>query len=240
MYNDINNNMNDKMNDNIIDKKNILLDHDLEKMRHDILAMASRVEEYLGKALAALMNGDRELAKEVKANDKIVNSMQLKMEDEASILLATRHPAAGDLREMVSIFKIAGNLERIGDYAVHLAKAAIKLSGDPPFRSLEHIQKMAGTGQEMLRLAISAFLAKDPEAARRTAAMDTVIDAEHKLLSEEILSLMKHPKASAKKALRILKISGDLERMGDHITTICEIVIFMILARHENLNAQGR
>ena len=216
---------------------NILLETEMGKMRHEILTMASLVEADIGKALAALMAGDKDLAREVKANDERINAMQLKMEDDASILLATQHPVAGDLREMVAIFKIAGNLERIGDYAVHLAKAAIKLSGNPPFRSLEHIEKMATTGQEMLRLAISAFLAKDPEAARKTAAMDSIIDEEHKLLTEEILTLIKkEPKGSIKKAVRLLNTSGYLERMGDHITTICENTIYMTLARHEDLN----
>ena len=213
-----------------------LFQEELDKLRRDILDMATRVEEDLCKALAAFMNNDRELAKEVKANDKIINAMQLKIEDTASILIATQQPVAGDLRELVAIFKICGNLERIGDYAVHLAKAALKLAEDPPFSSVERIGKIAETGQEMLRLAISAFLAKDSKAARKAAELDNIIDEEHKLLTEEILAFIKEKKSSVKKAIRLLNTSGYLERMGDHITNICESIIYMVEVKHVELN----
>ena len=213
-----------------------ILQDELEMLRHKILTMASRVEEDLGKALAALRNDDPAMAKEVKANDAVINAMQLEIEDEALALLATQQPVARDLRELVTIFKITGNLERIGDYAVHLAKAALKLSGAPPFRSLEHIEKMAEIGQEMLRAAISAYLARDPEAARKAGAMDVLIDTEHKALTEEILKFIKDQSGFVKKAVRLLNTSGFLERLGDHITNICESVIYMAEAKHEELN----
>jgi len=213
-----------------------LLSKEMEKLRHDILVMASRVEEDLGKALTALRKDDPELAKEVKANDALVNAMQLKIEDAALVLMATQQPVATDLRELITVFKITGNLERIGDYTVHLAKAALKLSGNPPFRSLEHIEKMAETGKEMLSSAISAYLAQDVKTARETAAMDGIIDTEHKQLTEEILSHIKERSGFVKKAVRLLNTSGYLERLGDHITNICEDIIYMINAKHEELN----
>jgi phosphate transport system protein len=219
-----------------MNETNILLQRELDKLRHDILAMASLVEEDIGKALTALRNGDKLLAKEVKTNDKTVNSMQKKIEDEAATLIATQHPVAGDLREAVTIFKIAGNLERIGDYAVHLAKAASKLSGEPTFRSIDHIEKMAETGQEMLRNSISAFLAKDTKAARNVASIDPSIDEQHKLLTEEILGFIKEKNGAVKKAVRVLSTSSYLERMGDHITNICEGIIYMVDSKHEELN----
>ena len=217
-------------------KTRITLQEELDRLRHDILIMASKVGEDLGKALSALKTDDRELAQEVKANDAVINAMQLKIEDDTSILIATQAPVATDLRELVTIFKITGNLERIGDHAVHLAKAALKLSGEPPFRSIEHIDRMAETGQQMLRAAIAAFLAKDTDAARKTAAMDSIIDAEHKLLTEETLKLMKERPRFVKKAVRLLNASGYLERLGDHITNICEGIIYMVEAKHEELN----
>jgi phosphate transport system protein len=198
--------------------------------------MAARVEEDLGKALSALRNNDAELAKEVRAGDAVVNAMQLKIEDEAAIVIATQQPVARDLRELVTIFKLTGNIERIGDHAVHLAKAAIKLSGEASFRPLEHIERMAETGKEMLRAAIGAFLSQDAEEARKAAALDDKIDAEHKTLTEEVLSLMKEHPELAKKAVRILNTSSHLERLGDHITNICEAIIYMTEGRHEELN----
>ncbi|MDR2110043.1 MAG: phosphate signaling complex protein PhoU [Spirochaetaceae bacterium] len=216
--------------------KRIFFLEELNRLRHDVLAMASRVEEDLAKALTALRNDDRELAKEVKADDTVVNAMQLKIEDQAAILIATQQPVARDLRELVTIFKLTGNLERAGDHAVHLAATALKLSGEPPFRSLEHLERMAETGREMLRAAISAYLSQDPESARNAAAMDDKIDEEHRALTEEILRLMKEHPELVKKAVRILNTSGFLERLGDHITNICEAVIYMVECKHEELN----
>ena len=214
----------------------ILFLEELNRLRHDILAMATRVEEDLGKALAALRNNDKELAKEVKKDDEVVNAMQLKIEDAAAIVIATQQPVARDLRELVTVFKITGNLERVGDHAAHLAKAAIKFSGKAQFRSMEHLERMAETGQRMIRDSISAYLAQDAEGARAAAALDDCIDSEHKALIEETLSLMKEHPELVKKAVRLINTSGNLERLGDHITNICEGVIYMVEGKHEELN----
>ena len=214
----------------------IMLFEELNRLRHDILAMGTRVEEDLGKALSALRNNDVALAREVQADDEVVNAMQLKIEDEAAIVIATQQPVARDLRELVTVFKMTGNLERIGDYAVHLAKAAIKFSQDAPFRSMGHLVCMAETGQAMIRAAIAAFLSQDADGARKVAALDDKIDEEHKALTEEVLSLMKEQPGLVKKAVRLLNVSGFLERLGDHITNICEAIIYMAEGRHEELN----
>ena len=213
----------------------IFLD-ELNRLRHDVLTMATRVEEDLGKTLTALRTNDIELAKEVVADDAVINAMQLKIEDETAIVIATQQPVARDLREMVTIFKLTSNLERIDDHVVHLAKTVIKLSGEPPFRSAEHIEKMAETGREMIRDAVSAYLNQDSEGARKTALLDDKIDTEHKALTEEILSLMKEHPDYIQKAARVLNTSGHLERLGDHITNICESIIYMTEGKHEELN----
>jgi phosphate transport system protein len=209
---------------------------ELNRLRHDVLAMATRVEEDLGKALSALRNNDVELAKEVKADDAVINAMQIKIEDQAAIVIATQQPVARDLRELVTIFKLTSNLERAGDHAVHLAKAAIKFSDKASFRSMEHLERMAETGQEMIRSSISAFLSQDAQEARNVAALDDIIDAEHKILVEEVLSLIKERPKLTKKAIRLLKTSSYLERLGDHVTNICEAIIYMVEGRHEELN----
>ena len=151
---------------------------ELSRLRQDILAMATRVEENLGKALIALKKRDSDLAKEVRANDPHIDAMQLRIEDDTAIVIATQQPVARDLREMVTIFKLTSNIERVGDHAVHLARAAKKLSksGDSPFRAQEHLEKMAETGKLMLRAAISAYMAQDSKAARKAASMDDKID----------------------------------------------------------------
>jgi phosphate transport system protein len=214
----------------------VIFSEEQDRLRHEILAMATLVDENLGKALSALRDSDAELARQVKAGDTAINDMQLKIEDAAAVLIATQQPVAADLRELVTIFKLTVNLERAGDHAVHLAKTVIKLSGKASFRAMGHLAKMAETGQEMIRGAITAFLAKDAEAARRTAVMDDIIDEEHKSLIQEVLMLMKKRPELLKKALRMIQTSGDLERLGDHMTNICEAIVYMIESRHEELN----
>ena len=213
-----------------------LLSEEMNQLRRELTLMASRVEEDLGKALAILHSGSEGLLKEVKESGKIVDSLQLKIEDMALILIATQQPKARDLRELITVFKLTSNLERIGDYGIHLAKAAAKFSRKPPLRSIERVERMATTGQEMLSAAFSAYLAQDPNAARQAASMDDKIDDEHKALTEELLSLMKKKPELVKAAARLLRLSGYMERLGDHITNICEGVIFMTEGSHEGLN----
>jgi len=112
----------------------------------------------------------------------------------------------------------------------------IKLSGEPPFRSTERLERMVETGREMIRNSISAFLNQDTTAARKAAALDDKIDEEHKALTEEVLSLMKEHPELIKQASRLLNTSNHLERLGDHITNICEGIIYMTEGKHEELN----
>ncbi|MCL2410515.1 MAG: phosphate signaling complex protein PhoU [Treponema sp.] len=210
----------------------------LNLLRQDILTMATKVEENIGKALAALRTCNIELANEVRENDSEVDAMQLKIEDDAAMVIATQQPVARDLREMVTIFKLTGNIERVGDHAAHLARAAKKLTkaGKSPFRAQMHLERMAETGLIMLRSAISAYMAQDAQAARNTAAMDIQIDVEHKALSDDIKKAIKKNPSLVKGGLQILRTSNQLERLGDHVTNMCEAIIYMVEGKHEALN----
>ncbi|MBL8967743.1 MAG: phosphate signaling complex protein PhoU [Spirochaetaceae bacterium] len=214
----------------------IQLMDEMNRLHHDVLAMGTRVEEDLRRAIEAFKTQDVELAKEVKADDAVVNALQLKIDDQAAILIATQQPVARDLRELVTIFKVTDNLERAGDHAVHLAKAAIKLAGEPGFRQGERLERMAETGCEMLRGAVAAYLNRDVEEARRVAALDDAIDREHKALVEEVLELMRERPDQVKRAARLLTTSGFLERLGDHMTNVCEAVVYMVEGVHVELN----
>jgi phosphate transport system protein len=210
----------------------------LGSLRQDVLEMATKVEENIGKALTALRTCNRELADEVRNDDKEVDAIQFRIEDDTAIVIATQQPVARDLREMVTIIKLTSSIERVGDHAVHLARAAKKLTkaGGSPFRAQVHLEKMAETGKKMLRAAISAFMSHDAEAARDAAAMDNEIDIEHKALTKDILKVIQKDSLLAKSALQILRTSNQLERLGDHITNMCEAIIYMIEGKREELN----
>ena len=214
------------------------LSEDQKRIRHDVLTMSILVEENINKALVALKTCNKELAKETRAKDAEVNAMQKQIEDDATIIIATQQPVARDLRELIAIFSLTSNLERIGDYARDLAKVAQKLAkrNDSPFRAQEYLEKMAETGLKMLRGSISAFLHQDIKAAREVAQMDHIIDDNHKTLTEEVLKLMKKHPDLVKRAFQVLKTSNQLERLGDHITNICEAVIYIVEGSREELN----
>jgi len=209
---------------------------ELNQIRQELALMAARVGEDLGKALTVLGTGDKALAQEVRESGKIVDTLHTKIEELVFVLIATKRPVARDLRELLTIIKISASIERVGDYSIHLVKTAEKLSRRPAFRSSERIERMAITGQEMLKAAFSAYMAQDAEEARAAAAMDDIIDSEHKAITEEMLKLMKKHPELVKRAARLLRLSGYMERLGDHITNICEGIIFMTEGIHEELN----
>ncbi|MCL2138009.1 MAG: phosphate signaling complex protein PhoU [Treponema sp.] len=213
-----------------------LLYEELNSIRQELMLMAARVTDDLGKALIVFRSGGKDTANEVKESGSIVDEQRLKIEDMAMALIATQQPVAGDLRELIAVIKITSNLERIGDYGIHLVKAAVKLSDRPAFRSANRIEKMAETALEMLKESCSAYLERDADAARTAAALDKKIDKEHKALTEETLMLMKEQPQLVKSAARLLKLSGQMERLGDHITNICEGIVFMAEGSHEELN----
>ena len=214
----------------------VVLSEEMNQLRRELAIMAARVEEDLGKALAVLRSGGDELAEEIKESGKIVDNLQLKIEDMAMVLIATQQPVASDLRELITVFKITSNLERIGDYGIHLVKTALRLSKLPTFRSIERIERMVEIAILMLKEAVSAYLSQDPDAARKAASLDDKIDQEHKALTDEVLELIKKQPNSVKAAARLLRLSGYMERLGDHITNICEGIIYMIEGSHEELN----
>jgi len=209
---------------------------EMNRLHHDILAMGSRVEEDLRKALLAFKTADASLADEVKADDELVNAMQMKIEDQAAMLIATQQPVARDLRELVTIFKITDNLERIGDHAVHLAKAAKRLSNDPYPRTLERLERMAATGVAMLHDAVTAYLDQNEALAREAAARDDQVDAEHKAFVREVLDYLTEHPDKAQQATKLIATSSFLERLGDHVTNLCEAVVFMTTGAHTELN----
>jgi phosphate transport system protein len=213
-----------------------LLSREINKIRQELMFMAVKVEEDLEKALTVLRSGGDELVKEIKEGGKTVDALQLKIEEMAMVLIATQQPVARDLRELIMVFKFTSCLERIGDYGIHLVKAAVKLAEKPPFASITRIERMAEIGQEMLKAAFRAYLDQDVDAARKAALLDDQIDEQHKALTEEILKLMKKNPELVKPAARLLRLSGFMERLGDHVTNICEGIVFMIQGKHEELN----
>ncbi len=211
-------------------------EEELKRIRHNILEMGSRVEDDIHKAMDAFRLGDESLSAAVKADDPVINALQTKIEDQAAALIATQQPVAGDLRELVAAIKLVDHLERIGDYAVHMAKAALKIRSGAWLVQSEKLLAMAEIGCGMLKSAMDSYLEHDGKAARACAARDEEIDLLNKELVKTIFERVQAETNLAAEAVKLTRLSAFLERLGDHVTSICELVIYMKEGAHEELN----
>jgi phosphate transport system protein len=209
---------------------------EMEKIRADILAMSLRVEEDLRKAVKALKERDLDLAEWVKLDDRTINAMQLGLQDRAAVLMATQQPVARDLRELVSTIRLADNLERMGDYTVHLAKTAIKLKDADWPRQFGILAEMGEAGCKMLRAMTDAYLAFDADGAAACARTDIAVDDLHHELMAITLAGVKENPAKAEEAIKLIRTSGFLERLADHVTNSCELVVYVATGTHVEFN----
>lgn len=210
-------------------------EEELNRVHHDILIMGTRVREDLRKSVAALRERDEELAKAVKADDEVINAMQVKIEDQVAILIATQQPVASDLRELVASIKLLDHLERIGDYAVHLAKAAIKLRDSNWPTQTDILSRMGELGCRMIEMAMDAFLNHDAAKAQECAAMDAEMDNLHRELVMATIAEANSKSSRVDEGMRIIRVSIFLERLGDHVVNLCELVLYMVEGLHAEL-----
>jgi phosphate transport system protein len=208
---------------------------ELESIHQDVLRMAVLVEENILKARKALVDQDAKLAKEVIASDPKVNDLELSITDRCVLFIATEQPVASDLRRIVACLKAVGDIERIGDYAVHAAKRAKELADEKPIKPLIDIPKMLVLGGEMLRDGVNSLVTADVALARQTAARDAEMDNLNKQVYRELLTLMLEEKDNIKQATKLLFLSRFLERMGDHAVNICGWTLYAVDGIHEDL-----
>jgi len=211
-------------------------DRELQGLYEDILRMGSLVEEAISKSVTALATRDTELARAVIAADAEVDQLQILIEDDAMGIISREQPVATDLRELVTATKIVGDLERMGDHARHIAKAVIDIPPEVVDVALESIEKMAKLGVGMIHDSLTAFAEQDAEAARQISDRDDEVDAIHKQLYQKLLATMKDNPEWIQHGAKLLFLSRYLERLGDHVTNMCEWVVFAKTGAHVELN----
>ena len=201
-----------------------------------IMYMGTLVERYILDVSDAFASGDAEAAKALIETDRKIDALQVEIEQESVMLLLLEAPVARDLRKIVTSIKVVSDLERIGDYAAHLAKLCVK--GDQSLypRFVPRIAAMARSGAAMIRDSLTAYIEDDERLAMETAARDVEIDTQKKQIIAELIMLQPTKEAEMRQIYRYLSISKDLERLGDHITTICEWVIFTVKGEIVDLN----
>ena len=200
---------------------------ELDQLKARLLVMAGQAEEQVRSAVRALVEHDRDLAERVFLGDRAINALDLEIDERCFKLLALRQPVATDLRVIVSGVKINRDLERVGDFAVNIAEAALRYMEHPPVKPLIDIPRMADLAQGMLRDALNAYVALDTALAREVIERDDVLDDLKGQVFRELLSFIFGNPATTEPALDLILISRHLERIGDHATNIAEEVIFI-------------
>ncbi len=205
---------------------------DLEDLRNSVLTMGGLVETQLSKAIAAIVRGDSALGLKVANDDYKVNNLEVNIDEECSRILATRAPAAGDLRLIVAIIKTITDLERIGDEAEKIGFLASKLAVmDRPPDSYRELKNLGNHVLQMLRDAMNAFARLDVAASLDVVKEDEEVDAEYEAIARQGITFMMENPHNIKRVMNVTWVARALERIGDHSKNICEYVIYMVEGR---------
>ncbi len=206
-------------------------DQELNTLKNELLRMASLTERSLTEAMKALVQRDDTLARRVDDYDNDLDQLQIEIDDRCIKLFALRQPAASDLRFVAMSMKICTDLERIGDQAVNIAHRAIELNKEPLLKPLVDIPRMAEHARGMIHDALDAFVYAKPELAREVIARDDRIDLLNQQLHRELTSFMVEDPATITRALNLMSVAHNLERIGDHATNIAEEIVYLYEAR---------
>src|SRR4028118_858853 len=214
-------------------------DQDLDQPRASIAAVGGLAEAAIGDAMRALVNRDVEAAKAVIANDKKLDALESEVERLAVQIIALRAPMANDPREVVAALKIAGVVERIGDYAKNIAKRVHLIEESGNLKPLSLLPEMARMTAEMVHSVLDAFVARDPRGAAEVCERDKAVDDFYNSIFRTLLTFMMEDSSNITPATHLLFIAKNLERMGDHATNIAEMVYFAATGTHLGERARG-
>jgi phosphate transport system protein len=208
-------------------------DRDLQKVQAQIMKMGGLVEDAIRLAAKSLEARDEPLAEQVRAADKQIDILEAQINEHAARVIALRAPTAIDLRMILSVIKIAGNLERIGDYAKNMAKRTGVLSQMPPVGDgTAAIRRMARLAEEMLKDSLDAYIRRDADLAADVIARDEELDQMYNALFREFLTFMMEDPRNITACMHMHFIAKNVERMGDHCTSMAEQVIYLVTGAH--------
>lgn len=217
---------------------------ELEQVKNHLLEMGGLVERQVGDAIKSIIDADSELAVNVRANDKLINQMELDIDEECTRIIARRQPAASDLRLIIAASKAVNDLERIGDESAKVARLAIKLcdEGESP-RGYVEIRHIGDRVRRMTQSALTAFARLDVEGALAVAREDKDVDLEYESAMRELVTFMMEDPRSIKRVMNIIWALRALERIGDHARNIAESVIYLVKGkdvRHSSIDEMQR
>ncbi len=204
---------------------------ELEHLKEMLIKMAGLVELSIKNSVRSLTERDSELARKVIEDDHIVNTYDVKIDEECIRLLALKQPMGRDLRFITTAMKITTDLERIADNAVNIAERALELNKEPLLKPYIDIPRMREVAQGMVRDAIDAFVNEDKRLAMDVIMRDDEVDDLNQMVLEELMFIMTQDPSTVYRAMKISYVSKYLERIGDHATNIAEMVVYMVEGR---------
>ncbi len=205
------------------------LQRDIDKLKREILQLGGMVEMAINNAIVAINNRRPELAESVFVGEKLINEKEVRIEEECLKILALHQPVAVDLRLIVVILKVNNDLERMGDFAVNVAKRAVFLSSQEPIPwPPEFTEQMSTAIISMVENSLEALVKLDVDLAHRVIAMDDDVDEVNRKMYIALQSLMENDSSTIERAISLLSTSRYLERIADLATNIAEDVIFMV------------
>ncbi len=212
----------------------------LQALKNRLLTMGALVEERVHEAVVALIERRVDVAEKIIVGDQEINDLQMEIDDRCLKLIALQQPIASDLRLITAAMKINADLERIGDQAVNVAQNALEILRQPPLRPLIDIPRMADIAEAMTRDSLDAFVRKDADLARSVLARDDEADRLKDQVFRVLLTYMMADPGTIERALGLILVSRNLERIADHATNIAEDVIFLVEAKDVRHHALER
>ena len=205
---------------------------ELEGVRSEVLRMGGLVEDHLDRAIEAITAGDSEMGLRVASEDYRINELEVSIDEECSRILATRGPAAADLRLIVAVIKAITDLERIGDEAQRIAYLASHLASDQqPHDHYSELKALAVHVQTMLHDALDAFSRLDAKDALLVVEEDKLVDEQYDMITRQCISLMMEDPRTIRRFMDVSWVARALERIGDHAKNICEYVVYLVHGR---------
>ncbi|MBZ0130182.1 MAG: phosphate signaling complex protein PhoU [Rhodobacteraceae bacterium] len=210
-----------------------VFDRELEGIQAQIMKMGGLVEEAIRLGVKSLETRDEELARHVREGDRQIDDLEHQITERAARIIALRGPTAIDLRLILSVIKISGNLERIGDYAKNMGKRTGALSQMAPVGdSGASIRRMTRMVEAMLKDALDAYIERDAVLAADVIARDEDVDQIYNALFRELLTFMMEDPRNITACMHLHFIAKNTERMGDHVTSIAEQVTYLVTGQH--------
>jgi phosphate transport system protein len=206
---------------------NASISSQLDLLRDKILLLGGKTEEAVHRAMRSLKERDSDLAYRVCEEDRLIDQMELEIDQLSVEILASQRPAEHDLRLVVSVAKITPILERIADHATSIAEAAIILNNEPQIDSYIDFSLMADIAAEMLHDALNAFTSEDADASRQIINRDQQIDECYGRVFDGLIETMVKNPSAANGAARLLFVAKHIERIGDYVKDICELNVYL-------------